>query len=310
MQLAVKHRDASNNVTTKTFKLTRLAFAKHFAIAGLHYAPRPQKISRIIAMFFHYMPYLQRGEFYSDKFSLPSKQFSDPTEQGQFSNLAGKAIADFLSKRIDNSIYTVNYEAAMRIDGMPVKGQRPDLLAYTQNSVFAIEAKGRAGVAGSMKEHKKQSESGKIPVYFSVACISYNIYSKIKCNYYDPYSDDIQYNSGMLRELTKRYYYGLSLFLNEEYFEYSKREIEGENFYIIRFNQRTLEKTLQKAFLFKSHYFLELFNFYQPKIILPGEIFKYAENGISRELKPFKFEASEQSRIYIDNDRVGLQIEV
>jgi hypothetical protein len=28
-------------------------------------------------------------------------------------NLAGKAIADFLSKRIDQSIFTVNYEAAM-----------------------------------------------------------------------------------------------------------------------------------------------------------------------------------------------------
>src|SRR5690606_29754570 len=147
----------AGTIANQTHRMSRLAFAKHLAIAGQGYAPRPQKLIRTLAMFFHYSSYIQRQAYNNDRFSEPPIQLSDPTEKGQFSNLAGKAIADFLSKRIDQSIYTVNYEAAMRIHNPPIpllmNGRhvpRPDLLAYTSNSRFAIEAKGFSSGFGNM----------------------------------------------------------------------------------------------------------------------------------------------------------------
>src|SRR6218665_379899 len=118
MNIAVEYIDQSGTTHNQTYRLTRLAFAKHLAVAGQGYAPKPQKLIRTLAMFFHYSYYIQRQAFYTDRFSEPPIQLSDPTEKGQFSNLAGKAIADFLSKRIGNSIHTFNYEAAMRMRGM------------------------------------------------------------------------------------------------------------------------------------------------------------------------------------------------
>lgn len=128
MNIDVEYVDQAGTIHNQTHRLTRLAFAKHLAIAGQGYAPKPQKLIRTVAMFLHYSSYMHRQGFRDDRFSEPPIQLSDPTEKGQFSNLAGKAIADFLSKRIDNSIYTVNYEAAMRMRKMPLfRVRRPDL---------------------------------------------------------------------------------------------------------------------------------------------------------------------------------------
>ncbi len=137
MNIQVEYKDNVGNISNRSYAMTRLAFAKHMAIAGQRYAPVPQKLMRTIAMFLHYSFYLKRQEFYNNKFSVPPTQLYDPTEKGQFSNLAGKAIADFLSKRIDRSLYTVNYEAAMKLLNMPLNVGRPDLIAYTTNSTFA-----------------------------------------------------------------------------------------------------------------------------------------------------------------------------
>ena len=102
------------------------------------------------------------GPFNRDRFSEPPIGLSDPTDKGQFSNLAGKTIADFLSKRINRSLYTVIYEAAMRLRSMPLsmggkQVRRPDLLAFAPNATFAIEAKGFSRGYGSMIDHKDQS---------------------------------------------------------------------------------------------------------------------------------------------------------
>lgn len=122
MNIPVEYKDSAGTISNRTFNLTRLAFAKHMAIAGQGYAPRPQKLLRTIGVFFHYGYYIQSHDFYNNNcFSEPPIQLSDPTEKGQFSNLVGKAIADFLSKRIDNSLFTVNYEAKITIK----EGQRP-----------------------------------------------------------------------------------------------------------------------------------------------------------------------------------------
>lgn len=173
MNISVEHIDTTGTTHNRSFQITKLAFAKHMAIAGQGYAPRPQKLFRTIGMFFHYGHYTERQAFNSNRFSEPLAALSDPTEKGQFSNLTGKAIADFLSKRIDNSLFTVNYEAAMRLQGHLLTGSRPDLIAYSPTRMFALEAKGRCrNSPGSMARHKTQSWSGPISVkLFCCMCI-------------------------------------------------------------------------------------------------------------------------------------------
>ncbi len=309
MNIDVEYRDNAGNISSRSYTMTRLAFAKHLAIAGQRYAPIPQKLMRTIAMFLHYSFYLQRQDFYSNKFSVPPDQLYDPTEKGQFSNLAGKAIADFLSKRIDASLYTVNYEAAMRLRNMPLNVGRPDLLAYTQNSMFAIEAKGSSRGCGNMVTHKQQSRTGGIPVNFTVACVSYNLYNQVKCKYHDPHNEDTKFDSEGLKALTKIYYSGLAEFLEEKIFSHEKTEINGESFYIVDLNFRKLEKTFGREFPFPLFHYFEFFEFYGLKIILPSNIQELAKHGLSDNVKPFTFENQKQENIYIDNDRVGLIIE-
>jgi hypothetical protein len=309
MNISVEYQDTGGVISNRTYRMTRLAFAKHLGIAGQGYAPNPKKLIRSIAMFLHYSYYMQRQPFYNDRFSEPPIQFSDPTEKGQFSNLAGKAIADFLSKRIDNSIYTVNYEAAMRLRGMPLNVRRPDLIAYTQNSMFAIEAKGHAGGSGNMISHKNQSLTGGIPVNYTVACVSYDLYNNVKCNYHDPFNDNVKYDNVTLSGLTRNYYKGLSDFVDHKYFEYREINYQGEDFYEIELSQRNIEKFFPDEFPFRLFWQFEILEFLRPRLILPKKIMEYADKGITNEVKPFIFEAKEQeNNIYIDNDRVGLII--
>lgn len=316
MNISVEYKDTSGNISNQTHNLSRLAFVKHMAIAGQRYAPKPQKLFRTLGMLCHYSNYIQRQSFNNDKFSEPPIELSDPTEKGQFSNLAGKAIADFLSKRIDNSIFTVNYEAAMRtnvppiplsINGVQVK--RPDLLAFTSNSKFAIEAKGFSGGCGDMTEHKNQSKTGGIPVNFTIASVSYNLYGQVKCKYHDPYNDNIPFDNQLLQKLTKNYYSGLSGFLNDKFFNYHEIEINGESFYEIELSYKQFEKIFPNEFALREIWRFEILELYRPRLILPKNIRDLAKNGITNDVKPFIFETKEQDRnLYIDNDRVGLRL--
>lgn len=309
MNISVNYKDATGSVSNRTYRMTRLAFAKHLAIAGQGFAPSPQKLIRTIAMFFHYSYYLERQTFYNDRFSEPPIQLSDPTEKGQFSNLAGKAIADFLSKRIDNSLYTVNYEAAMRLRNMPLNVGRPDLLAFTQNSMFALESKGNSGGPGNMTIHKNQSLTGGIPVNFTVACVSYDLYHNVKCNYHDPFNQNIPYDNVTLTGLTRNYYKGLLDFLDNEFFNYHEVKYQGEDFYEVELANNKFVKYFPGEFPFRPIWHFEILEFYRPRLILPKRIREYAEKGITNELKAFVFETKEQdNNIYIDNDRVGLHI--
>lgn len=310
MNLTVEYKDTAGTITNQTHNLTRIAFAKHLAIAEQGFAPRPQKLIRTLSMFFHYRYYVQRQAFNNNRFSEPPMQLSYPTEKGQFSNLAGKAIADYLSKRIDQSIFTVNYEAAMRLRNMPLNVGRPDLLAYKQNSMFAIEAKVYSGGHGNMTTHKAQSQTGGIPVNFSVACVSYNLYNNVQCKYHDPYNDNVPYDNELLKKLTKQYYGGLSEFLNEKYFNYREVEIQGEKFYEVELSYRPFEKLFPEEFPFRHFWHFEILEYYRPRLILPLGIRDFAEDGITNETKPFIFDTNkeQEKNLYIDNDRIGLQI--
>jgi hypothetical protein len=314
MNIEVEYKNQNGNITNRTYYISRLAFVKHMAIAGQRYAPHPKKILKTIAMFLQYGYYLQRNAFYKNRFSLPPREVSDPTEKGQFSNIAGKAIADFLAKRIDNALYTVNYEAAMRILGMPINGSRPDLLAFNNNATFAIEAKGYSGSAGNMNNHKAQSRTGRIPVNFTVASVSYNLYENVRCNYYDPYNDNIPFDNELFRNLTKEYYSGFYKFM--EYGDYREINYQNESFYEVDlFYPPYWDKHFKKYEKPFRYFWEELFHFYRPRLIIPSKIQEFAKNGINNEIKPFLFEnkndnlKNSENRIYIDNDRIGLKIE-
>lgn len=309
MNINVEYQDITGVLSVRTERMSRLALAKHFAYAGQGYMPTPQKLMRTVGMFMHYSYYLQRRDFCNGRFSTPPDALSDPTEQGQFSNVAGKAIADFLSKRIDNSIFTVNYEAAMRLRGMPIRGRRPDLLAFKQNStgrdaMFAVEAKGYRDGCGDMSAHKRQSREGGIDVHFSVACVSYDMYSNLRCKYHDPINENVVYDSQLLQELTKKYYHGLSDFLDQKIFTYDEFEYQGERFYEVMLPWETLTKVFHNSIFWDIAYH----EGFVPSLILPSKIREFAEIGITKDIRPFIFEGREQSdRIYIDNDRVGLK---
>ena len=313
MKIEVEHKDQNGKITNRNYFISRLAFVKHMAIAGQKYAPHPRKVLKTIGMFFQYGYFLQRKAFYNNRFSVPPDEIYDPTEKGQFSNLAGKAIADFLAKRIDNALYTVNYEAGMRMKGLPIIGGRPDLLAFKNNATFAIEAKGYSGGPGNMNKHKAQSKTGAISVNYTVASISYNLYDNVRCNYYDPYNDDVPFDYKLFRALTKEYYAGFSEFLKYGHFDEVK--YQNESFYEI---DLFYPPFWDKYFIEKKPFrylWRDLFHFYRPRLILPININEFAKNGLNENVKPFIFESSNDnikerdSKIYIDNDRIGLKIE-
>ena len=288
MKIAVEYLDKDGNRSNINYDISKIGLVKHMATAGQRYAPSSHKILKTIGMFFQFSYFLQSSSLKNDKFSLPPNNLYDPTEKGQFSNIAGKAIADFLAKKIDNAIHTVNYEAAMKMKGMSIIGSRPDLLAFTNNSAFAIEAKGfsRSSV-NNMTVHKNQSQTGGIPVNFTVASVSYNLYNQVKCKYHDPYNDNIKFDNKLFAESTKKYYLGFIDFL--KFGNYKEVKYKNEKFYEVDL---------------LSPYFMDMHH-HQLKIILPEHIEKYAKKGLNTDIKPFSYDKDDQ--IYIDNDRIGLK---
>lgn len=149
MNIQVEYRNLSGQGTKSNYEMTFPAFIKHLAVSGMGYMPRLNKIFRGIGIFFSYYPFINE---ISHKFPFAYKflpynshypSLADPTERGHFSNLVGKAISDFLAKRIDKAIITLNYEAVMKNKSYPINGPRPDLIAFKNNNErFSIEAKG------------------------------------------------------------------------------------------------------------------------------------------------------------------------
>ena len=204
-------------------------------IAGMGYTPCLSKIRRIIGIFLHYWDYFK--DFSQNRFSKPP--IFDPTEKSQFSNLVGKAIADYLSKQINGSRFTIAYEHAMRESNLPIQGSRPDLIAFiSRNLKFAIEAKGFSNPSVSnreMNKHKLQAQSGPINVNFSVASITYNLYNSITCKYYDPPAKHNfgEGDRGLLRKLSQRYYSGFKGLVDKNLFEITEEKYRGEDFYVL-----------------------------------------------------------------------------
>jgi len=314
MNLSVEYKDTSGTISNLNYTLSRLAFVKHMAMAGQGYSIRPAKLLRTIGMFLHYSFYLQRTAFNNDRFSEPPPLLSDPTEKAQFSNIAGKAIADYLSKKIDKSFFTINYEAVMRANNLKLKEKRPDLMAYKKNAMFAIEAKGRVQSSpGDMRKHKRQANSGKIKVNYSIASVSYNLFTSVTCKYHDPINPDVPFDSESLRNASKKYYTALIEFLDNKYFTYREAEYGNEKFYEISLSYGKLHDLFLKDFPHWPFVWMELMDVYNPRLILPLSIHEYSQNGLTKETEAFVFDAEvskvDESNVYIDTDRVGIRID-
>lgn len=308
MKIEVEYIDQVGLIHNQTHTMTRLAFAKHMAFAGQGYRINPSNLLRTLGMFLHYSPYIKKQDFYINNcFSLPSTIFSDPTEQGQFSNIAGKAIADFLSKRIDNSFFTLNYEA---VAPRPMQGQRPDLVAFTQKAVFTIEAKGRrTNNPGNMADHKIQAGSGNLKRHFSVASVSYNLYNKVQCKYHDPINDEIEYDNAGLRNSSAKFYSNLLQFINTNYFEVNRVNYQNEVFYEVNFSTKNFFKNIEDFDnnSYFNNWYRDFLSYYRPKLILPENIENLSKNGLTKDTKPFIFD-NKDNKVYIDRDRIGLSI--
>ena len=287
--------------------ISKLAFVKHFAFAGLGFAPRVQKWKRLIGSLLLYSPYM--STFCQGHFVDP---FYDPTAKAQFSNLVGKAIADFLSKQIDGAVLTFSYEWVMRKRGLQVRGSRPDLLALLKGGVkIAIEAKGYSRGPGNMRQHKTQALSGPLPARFAVASVAYNLYSQIKVNNWDPEREDEEgADPELWRILSKGYYSGLFTFLESGVWDVVDRKaFKGEGFYVLGLRRGWWERF--------AEYFREClwcwgkccewewpWAWERVFLLLPERIKEFADEGLPVEIKPFMFEGEES--LYIDNDRVGI----
>lgn len=307
MKLEVEQLDRQQIIHQRDILMNRLAFAKHFVMAGQHHEPHIRKLLRILGVFLMYSNYLDRYSFYNEyRFSEPPIEFSDPTSKAQFSNLAGRAIADFLSKRIDGCCFTVNYEAAMRIKKIEIKGPRADLIGFTSDQkTISIEAKGfcKSSVSKTeMATYKQQSREGGLGFNYSIACVSYNLYDKVRCKYYDPEGKDIEFDSELFRDLTKNYYAGLYSFI---YPNVRTKIFGSEEFIIVNLGHLFdyYQILFKNNYLWKNHFFYEYLSQYS--LILPSNIEDLADKGLNEPFSPFRLHASEGGW-YIDNDRVGI----
>lgn len=283
MDLEIEYKDREGVIRNLNYNMPLTAFLKHAAFSGYYSVSFFRRMEKATGIYLTFKDYLNIRDYRNNKFSTPSIDICEPTEKAHFSNIAGKAIADFLSKKIDNSLYTVNYEAAMTLRGDTLIGSRPDLLAFSERSSFAIESKGYGADSISnrkMIKHKRQSQQGSIPVDFTIASVSYSLYRRVKCKYHDPVQGDNNY-ANLLTELTKRYYSDIYSFYLEHKKESKSYRVSDEEFIEIKLNDEL-------------------------GLIIPKDIEKYAKTGLNKNTKPFMFYGEDIEDFYIDRDRIGL----
>ncbi len=295
MQINVEYIDRNKRLSVLKPILSLPAFLKHAAISGQggDYGFLPS-MSRGIGVMMFYGRYFDMNwllKFHG--FKKPLMHFYDPTEQAAFSNIVGKAIADFLSKEILGAKFTHSYEAVMYAMGYGVShySQRPDLYCTTSNQQFLVEAKGyskRSVGPREMQTHKLQSQSGPIKVNFSVASVAYNIYSGIRCKFHDPVSPDVPFHKAVNDSLAKQYY----LSLHEQLIDYIEPEF-------VEINDRGYE-----AFNLSPYFFLGRKGL-GVKMLFDKEIMRNIEG---ENILDIEYPRVNEHSTYIDADGVGIVI--
>ena len=236
MNLEVDYIDQRNRRSNVSVKITYLQFLKSFVVAGQGRMPTVATWKEMFGSNITYGKYLRTRFFRDFSFKTAAGDRFDPTAQGDFSTLVGKAFADILAKRLGGATITFGYEAALKQAGLNLIGRKPDMLCTSPTSTFTLESKGFAVASVSdneMKQHKAQARSGQIRGDFHVACVSYNLYDKPKCKYHDPESTGNKASSDLIRDLVRSYYEGWNSFLRMPMTEISKINIAGRFFYLI-----------------------------------------------------------------------------
>lgn len=297
MILEVEYKNHGGNINQLIINISNLKIAKHMAIAGQGYLPRITKLRRCIGMFLTYWDYLDNMN--NNSFYTPQGYRYDPTEKAQFSNLVGKAIADYLAKQISNARITYNYEGAMEINGFPIRGGRPDLLCDTGALMFAIESKGFSceTVSGNkMNKYKQQSQSGPIEVSFSIASVTYNMYSDIKVKYHDPINKNYKYDKSLSEKLMKKYYSGIMEYIDKDLFDVTEIEINKHEYYKIKMKDKR-----------RGYDNLIGINIHRISILIDKNIKRFINDEIEYN-KMFNLESVDEKDIYIDRDGIGIML--
>ena len=189
MNLEVTHTNATGVTQHRSYKITLARFIKHFVSAGAGFTPSAALLARGMGAVAWYWDFIEPVALGSSSFGEPILILRDPTLKAHFSNLAGRAFADLLSRTITGSWVTFSYEGVLHQEGLSVVGPRPDLLALSLSSVVAIEAKGytkRSVSVNEMLAHKNQARRGPLPRHACAASVAYSLYRDAKVNYLDP----------------------------------------------------------------------------------------------------------------------------
>lgn len=199
-------KDGSGVIKNSTETFSFLSFVKHLTFAGVGKYRHPSLIFRYWGILFGYFPYWGWG---GNHFLLPPFIFNDPTEKAAISKQIGRAMADYLSKKIYKSKINYSYEDAMIIKGHPISGSRPDFYCDNLRQQFAVEAKGFAAHSVSnkkMNDNKIQSQAGPLLVNFSIASVAYDLYKNPKVKFHDPLNDNAPYDRELSFQLRSYYF--------------------------------------------------------------------------------------------------------
>lgn len=292
MQIDVEFIDQKKNLSNHKKHISLPAFLKHAALTGQgqNFGILPT-ISRGLGALMFYNRYLDYEILKFNGFRKSDLNLFDPTDQGAFSTIVGKAMADFLAKNMLQAKYTHSYESAMVLMGYPVVGPRPDLYCTTSSQQFAMEAKGfstKSISPAEMIKHKAQSLSGPISVNFSVASVSYNIYTEPRCKFHDPVGDDAPFYANANETLARMYYSRIL----EELDNYT-------DFRIVMFNER-----------YFRIYDLSQY-FYFPKSTLPVNILiddACTKKDNSVNFMNLNLQRIDEQFLYVDTDGIGIMI--
>lgn len=200
----LEHKNGLGVIKYSTEQISLLAFAKHLTFAGVGNYRHPYLAFRYWGFLVDFYPYWRRTHFF-----LPPFIFNDPTEKGAISRQIGRTFADYLSKKIYRSKFSYSYEDAMIQKGYPIKGSRPDFYCDNLRQQFAVEAKGYSTSSVSnneMNKHKKQSQSGLLPVNFSIASIAFDLYKYPQVKFHDPVNDNVPYDRELNSQLRSSYF--------------------------------------------------------------------------------------------------------
>lgn len=302
MNITVHKKLNSSKIQTENIEFGWIQLLKHVAVAGSGYRPTISKLLRSLGFLFYYSDFLKQTDLKRNKFSNPPDELYDPTEKNAFSNIIGKAVGDYLAKKLCDARLTQTYESAMLEKNLPIKGKRPDLLCFNRNQQFAVETKGFSAStisSSEMRKHKKQAKSGPLAVSFSIASVTYNIYNRIENNFYDPPEENDIYEVDLYNSMAIKYYGNIFNDPIITNFLDSVTSINNSSFIVMPFY----------PFFFDFHpYFINLYRHFQENkysLIIDNNLRNHLENN---NFSDYYFDGIKNDSIYVDRDGIGVSI--